>query len=242
MHSGQTLDDILTIKQLSEYLMVSEKTIYRMLEKNILPAIRVGGQWRFRKKDIDSWIDNQVRKVEIDGDRRVLAEFEQSEIEIAPLLEEENVWLETHPMSRDEVLTWMILHAKLEEGVDRKALTESVLLREQICSTAIVEFAAFPHPNNPTAFRFSRKRVLVAIMRQPINYLDPHGHMPNVVAMILARTVQGYLLTLSRAIKLFQDFDLIDRLRKSKTPQEVIRMIRQAEEGLRETGPLVLKP
>jgi PTS system nitrogen regulatory IIA component len=241
MHSGPS-DDILTIKQLSEYLMVSEKTIYRMLEKNILPAIRVGGQWRFRKKDIDSWIDSQVRKVEIDGDRRVLAEFEQSEIEIALLLEEENIWLETHPMSRDEVLTWMILHAKLEEGVDRKALTESVLLREQICSTAIVESAAFPHPNNPAAFRFSRKRVLVAIMQQPINYLDPHGHMPYVVVMILARTVQGYLLTLSRAIKLFQDFNLIDRLRKSKTPEEVIRIIREAEEGLRNLGPLVLKP
>jgi PTS system nitrogen regulatory IIA component len=222
--------------------MVSEKTIYRMLEKNILPAVRVGGQWRFRKKDIDSWIDRQVRKVEIDGDRRVLAEFEQSEIEIALLLEEENIWLETHPMSRDEVLTWMILHAKLEEGVDRKALTESVLLREQICSTAIVESAAFPHPNNPATFRFSRKRVLVAIMQQPINYLDPHGHMPNVVVMILARTVQGYLLTLSRAIKLFQDFNLIDRLRKSKTPEEVIRIIREAEDGLRNISPLVLKP
>ena len=47
--------DILTIKQLSDYLMVSEKTIYRMMEKRQIPAVRVGSQWRFRRRDIEAW-------------------------------------------------------------------------------------------------------------------------------------------------------------------------------------------
>lgn len=226
-------DDILTIKQLSEYLMVSEKTIYRMLEKNNLPGIRVGGQWRFRKRDIDAWIDNQVRKVDVEGDRRVLVELEQSEIDIAPLIEKENVWLQLPPMSRDEVLTWMVLNAKLDEGVDRDALAQSVLLRENVCSTALVDRAAFPHPNDPVKFRFSRKRVLVAITRDPINYMDPHDHRPRIVAMILARTVQGYLLTISRAIKLFSDPNLEQQLTTSNTALEVIEHIRIAEQPLR---------
>lgn len=235
INSGQA-DDILTIKQLSEYLMVSEKTIYRLLEKNSLPAIRVGGQWRFRKKDIDSWIDSQVKKVEIEGDRRMLAEFEQSEIEIAPLIDEENVWLNVPAMSRDEVLTWMILQARLQDGVDRDALAESVRLREQICSTALIDHAAFPHPNDPTRFRFSRKSVLIAVLQEAINYLDPHGHRPRVIAMILARTVQGYLLTLSRAIKLFGTQDLIQRITNCKERRDVIALIRESEELLRAPG------
>jgi len=225
-------DDILTIKQLSEYLMVSEKTIYRMLEKNLLPALRVVGQWRFRRRDIDSWIDRQVKKVEIEGDRGVLAELEQSEIQIAPLIEEENIWLDVPVMSRDEVLAWMILHAKLDEGVDRQAITESVLYRERICSTALVEHAAFPHANDPAKFRFSRKRVLIAVMRQPMNYFDPHSHQPSVIVLILARTVRGYILTLSRAIKLFGDPELIDRLKKCSQPPEIIDTIRKAEQML----------
>src|SRR3989304_929316 len=132
MLSPGSPEDILMIKQLSEYLMVSEKTIYRMLEKNMLPAIRVGGQWRFRRRDIDTWIDNQVKKVEVEGDRRLLAELEQSEIDIAPLMTEENIWLDLPVMSRDELLTWMIMKAKLEDGVDRNALSESIRIREQI--------------------------------------------------------------------------------------------------------------
>src|SRR5262245_8856078 len=133
IHSGKPApEDILTIKQISEYLMVSEKTIYRMLEKNILPAIRVGGQWRFCRRDIDCWIDGKIKKVEIEGDRRVLAEFEQSEIAIAPLMEEDNVWLDVPAMSRDEILTSMILQAKLDEGVNRDVLADSIRLREEI--------------------------------------------------------------------------------------------------------------
>jgi PTS system nitrogen regulatory IIA component len=231
--TSESLRDILTIKQLSEYLMVSEKTIYRMLEKNSLPAIRVGGQWRFRKRDIDTWIDNQVKKVEVEGDHQVLAELQQSEINLAPLINEENVWLNLPSMTRNEILRWMVFHAKLQDGVDRETLSESVRVREEICSTALVNQAAFPHPNETEKFGFSQKRVLVAVTREPVDFLDPHGHHPRIIVMILARSMQGYLLAISRAIKLFSDVELVDRITESKTPGEVIRSIREAEEGLR---------
>jgi PTS system nitrogen regulatory IIA component len=229
-------DDILTIKQLSEYLMVSEKTIYRMLEKTMLPGLRVGGQWRFRRRDIDAWIDSQVKKVEMEGDRRVLAELNQSEINIAPLIDEQNVWLRLSSMSRDELLRWMIDHANLDDGVDRDALFESVRLREQICSTALVNGAAFPHTDDPAKFRFSRKRVLLAITEQPVHFVDPHGHQPRVIAMILARTVRGYLLTISRAIKLFSQPRLVEQLIECHSPAEVIAVLRASEKQLEVVG------
>ena len=232
MTNGSLADELLSIKQLSEYLMVSEKTIYRMLDRKSLPAIRIGGQWRFRKKDIDGWLDSRVRKVDLEGDRQILADLGPSEIAIAPLLEPENIWLRVPPMSRDSILSWMISKAKLDEDADRAALVESVLLRETICSTALVETAAFPHLNDPRRFKFSRKRVLLAILQKPINWFDPHGHQPQVIAMILARRVQGYLLTISRAIKLFGDSKLMDLLIQSKSGNDVIAAIRQAEERL----------
>jgi excisionase family DNA binding protein len=224
--------DILTIKQLSEYLMVSEKTIYRMLDKSHLPAVRVGAQWRFRKRDIDTWLDEQVKRVEIEGHREVLQELEQSEIDIHPLLMRENVWLDVPPLPRDEVLAWIVTNATLDPGVDRVALYESIRARELVCSTALVKDAAFPHPNEPTVFRFSRKRVLLAVLREPVSFQDPHGHRPRILVVILARTVQGYLLTISRAVKLFGNAALIGRILKSGSPDEVIGVIREAEERL----------
>ena len=159
--------DILTIRQLSEYLMVSEKTIYRMLDKGLLPAVRVGAQWRFRKRDIDAWLDERVRKVEVEGQQAVLEELAPSEIDIHPLLTPKNVWLDVPPQPRDELLSWMVARATLEEGVDRQALYESIRARELVCSTALVKDAAFPHPNEPPAFRFSKKRILLRSFASP---------------------------------------------------------------------------
>jgi PTS system nitrogen regulatory IIA component len=225
--------EILNIKQLSEYLMVSEKTIYRMVDKGLLPALRIGSQWRFRKRDIDGWLDERVRKVEVEGQRAVLDELAPSEIDIHPLLLPENVWLGVPPMPRDELLSWIVAHATLEPGVDRQALTESIRARELVCSTALVENAAFPHPNEPADFRFSRKRILLAAVREPVDFHDPNGHRPRVIVVILARTTQGYLLTISRAVKLFGNASLIGRITGSSGVDEVIAAIRGAEEHLK---------
>ena len=224
--------DILTIRQLSEYLMVSEKTIYRMLERNLLPAVRVGAQWRFRKRDIDTWLDEQVKKVEVEGQKAVLEELAPSEIDIHPLLNPKNVFRDVPELPRDELIAWIVMHAALDPGVDREALCASIREREELCSTALVKDAAFPHPNSPSDFGFARKQVLLAVLREPVSFNDPHGHRPRVIVVILARTVQGYLLAISRAVKLFGNAALIGRITKSSSANEVITAIREAEERL----------
>lgn len=56
--------EILTIKQVAEYLKVTERTIYRLAAAKKIPAFKVGGTWRFRKADIDGWIAAQSWCVE----------------------------------------------------------------------------------------------------------------------------------------------------------------------------------
>lgn len=226
--------DILTIRQLAEYLMVSEKTVYRMLDRNELPAVRVGAQWRFRKHDIDGWLTEEMRRVEYQGQRGAL-DAHDAEIAITPLLAPENVWLSVKPVSRDELLAFLTREASIDPHVDRDQLFRSIREREGVCSTAVLEEAAFPHPVDPLPFRFTRKRVLLAVMAGPIDFLDPHAHRPRVVAAILARSVQGQLLALSRAMKLFADAELVERLQHAATPEEAIRIIGEAEARLPES-------
>ena len=52
-------DDILTIKELSLYLKLAEKTAYRLVSDGKIPGFKVGGAWRFRKSEIDQWIKEQ---------------------------------------------------------------------------------------------------------------------------------------------------------------------------------------
>ena len=51
--------DILMIKDVAEYLKVTERTIYRLAAAKKIPAFKVGGSWRFSRTDIDRWIQHQ---------------------------------------------------------------------------------------------------------------------------------------------------------------------------------------
>ena len=51
----------LTIKELAKYLNVTERTIYNLLERGELPGFKVGVNWRFRREDIDKWIEDNKK-------------------------------------------------------------------------------------------------------------------------------------------------------------------------------------
>lgn len=52
-------ESFLTTEEVLEYLQVNLRTVYRLIKAGKLPAVRVGRQWRFRKRDIDQWLENQ---------------------------------------------------------------------------------------------------------------------------------------------------------------------------------------
>ncbi|HCF61567.1 MAG TPA: DNA-binding protein [Myxococcales bacterium] len=52
-------DEILTLPEVAQLLKVAEKTVYSMAQKGQLPAFKVGGQWRFKRADLDQWIEDQ---------------------------------------------------------------------------------------------------------------------------------------------------------------------------------------
>ena len=49
-------DQILTVKQVADYLKVNERTVYRMAAAGKIPAFKVGASWRFEQAEIAKWI------------------------------------------------------------------------------------------------------------------------------------------------------------------------------------------
>ena len=52
-------ESFLTTEEVLEYLQVNLRTVYRLIKAGKIPAVRVGRQWRFRKRDIDAWLETQ---------------------------------------------------------------------------------------------------------------------------------------------------------------------------------------
>ena len=56
-------ESFLTTEEVLEYLQVNLRTVYRLIKAGRIPAVRVGRQWRFRKRDIDAWLESQRPRV-----------------------------------------------------------------------------------------------------------------------------------------------------------------------------------
>mgnify|MGYP000898604502 FL=1 len=58
-------DTLLNVKQVAEYLQLKESTIYSWAQDGKVPAIKIGRTWRFRRSDLDMWLERHLKGEEL---------------------------------------------------------------------------------------------------------------------------------------------------------------------------------
>lgn len=68
--------DLIRIKEVARILDVTEKTVYRMANDSEIPAFKIGGSWRFKRKEITEWLEKQrnVKKHEHSISRQIFCQ------------------------------------------------------------------------------------------------------------------------------------------------------------------------
>jgi excisionase family DNA binding protein len=56
---AREMEAFLTTEEVLSYLKITPRTIYRLIRSGELPAVRIGRQWRFRRGDLDRWLERQ---------------------------------------------------------------------------------------------------------------------------------------------------------------------------------------
>lgn len=69
VHTKKDYLTILTVREVADYLRMSEAKVYRLANERHLPAIRIGKSWRFRKDLLDEWLSQCTEaSLKVDGD------------------------------------------------------------------------------------------------------------------------------------------------------------------------------
>ena len=53
---------VMTVKEIAEYLGVHPMTIYKNVQKGKIPAFKIGASWRIRRDSIKKWMDENEHK------------------------------------------------------------------------------------------------------------------------------------------------------------------------------------
>lgn len=52
-------DKLLTTTETCRYLKITPRTLYRYLQKQHMPAFKLGKEWRFVRSDLEQWLSRK---------------------------------------------------------------------------------------------------------------------------------------------------------------------------------------
>lgn len=59
MDIAGTDGEILTLEEVAVFLRAGKRTVYRFAQNGQIPAFKLGGTWRFRRSELERWIDEK---------------------------------------------------------------------------------------------------------------------------------------------------------------------------------------
>jgi len=222
-------DEILTAKEVAEYLKMNERTIYKLAHNGQIPTIKVAHQWRFRKSMIDSWLDLQMSHAITNNNHG--QEPTNGGIKISEILRPGGVDLRLRSETKHEVIKELVeLFCANYEPSDREKLTQAVVKREQLCSTAIYDRVALPHPRYNGEHFVREPALVVGCSRDGIQFDSLDGKPTYLFLMLCAPTDAQHLQMMSKICRLLTLPDLKEQLIRIKSIDQMLSLIKKQEE------------
>lgn len=221
----------LSVRDAAGLLKVSEKTIYRWIKQQAIPAYRVQDQYRFNRAEILEWATS--RRLNVSSKIFLEPEFEGQPIpSLHAALMSGGVFYRVSGSDKESALREVVELLRLPDQVDRGFLLRVVLAREAIASTAIGDGIAIPHVRNPVVLHVDRPMIALCFLETAIDYAALDGKPVNTLFMIISPTTRAHLHLMSKLAFVLRDRDVREAIERQDARQELLRRIEIAEQSL----------
>ena len=211
---SEQVAELMTVEDVASYLRVAERTIYDWAQKGDIPCGKLGASWRFRRTDIDKWLETKfLDKSSMKNSDPILPE---------DVLCEDMIEIYHGNINKNDILTNLVeLISKSKNVSDKKELLEGIFKREELMSTGIGLGIAVPHVRIDSVKDLV---MAVGVSNKPVEgYESIDGKPVQIVFMIAAGSDQHakHLKLLSQIAAKFKDENLRNKLIEAETPKEV---------------------
>jgi PTS system nitrogen regulatory IIA component len=228
--------DLLSPKQLAEYLQLSQRTIYRLLDRGDLPGVKVGGQWRFRKVTVDEWLDVNMQRLDADSLRSFEDDLDKQGVSppLVDLLTPANAMIVV-PVTKEtgdraSVVRAFVAQIQFPEPVSPELVAERVLEREQLCSTALSDGVALLHtPRSRPRVLASHDLLAVGRLQAPIDFGAIDGSPTETLILLLARSERDQLALLGKLTRVCREHGFLAALHDARRAEDALALIRRTE-------------
>jgi PTS system nitrogen regulatory IIA component len=226
----------LSVREVARILSVTEKTIYRWIKQQSIPAYRVQDQYRFNRSEVLEWATS--RRLNVSS-----SIFDEPEAAGQPLplladaLESGGVHYRVSGFDKASALREVVQLLRLPEEVDREFLLRVLLAREAIAATAVGDGIAIPHVRNPVVLHIDRPTITLCFLDRPIEYGALDGKPVQVLFTIISPTTRAHLHLLAKLSFVLQDSSVRRALRHQDSRHAILAEVRRAEDELKVAVP-----
>lgn len=221
----------LSVKETAKLLNVSEKTIYRWVKQELIPAYRMNGQHRFNQAEVLEWAT--ARRMQLAPEA-----YSEPETAAAPLprlydsLSAGGIVYRLGGASRDEVLANLVDNLRLQDGVDRDYLLKVLIAREELASTSVGDGIAIPHPRNPVLLHTTQPTVTLAFLENPIDFKSLDHKPVRVLFGVISPTLRAHLHLLSMLGYALHDADFRGAVQRAESRETIFAALQKVKQDM----------
>jgi nitrogen PTS system EIIA component len=222
--------DIMTLKEVADYLRLSEKTVSRMAQEGQIPAQKLARQWRFQRSSVASWLVNRAATPADQQQLSPEATGLPAALTVANVITPARINLNLTASDKNGVLRELCALV-LDPHEERlfETLFQALRAREDLCPTCVTEGVAIPHARNALVGLVDTPVLAYGRHNRGVDFGALDGKPVHHFFLLCAPNVRQHLQLLSRLARLVNNPDFRAWLDAAQKPEDIIALIQEAE-------------
>jgi excisionase family DNA binding protein len=223
-------DALMTLRELAAYLHLDEQTVFKLASGGKLPGIQIDRHWRFKRAQIDAWIEDQLV-----GDDESFADVPDGmKLPLEDLLPDQAIIPALKAKTPLAVVEELAGRAYAAGWLaDKPWFVGAVVERESLASTAMEGGVAFLHTRAKDKGKIARPFVVVGRSWEGIPFGAPDGNPTYLFFLLGLKYDRLHLPILGRLARALRNPTTIARLRSLSSPDQLRALLLKEDAAVR---------
>ena len=218
----------LKIEDVSELLHVSEETIRRWIHKKQIPTYTLHDEYRFNRLEIENWMVHSPVFKDKDLEEAGNAKMGSQQFSLFRAVHNGDVLVDVPGGTKLELISHVAQVAAIKLSLDPDFVTELLLDRENLSSTALNHGVAVPHPRE-LVVKGPIDRIIVAFPKTPIDFDAMDGEPVHTFFFLFSSQDKRHLHLLAKIAYLSSQPDALELLRLKPSKEEFLTFLKAWE-------------
>jgi PTS system nitrogen regulatory IIA component len=220
----------LTIRDVARLFEVSPKVVYRWIKEDELPAYQIKERYRFNHVDVLEWATS--KKIPFRPELAHASDssrFPSSTVSLEKALETGGVHYSVPGHDKASVMRAVVDRLPLPPDVDREFVTQMLLAREGLGSTAIGEGFAVPHTRNPIVFHVDHPLLTLCFLEKPVDFDAIDGQPVHTIFALICPNINNHLTLLSQLAYALNNKNFKRMLKERSSKEDLLAKTRKIQ-------------